>query len=107
MSADPEMQLLNEMDRGQQAKDLLEHPLMLEAFETIRQTYLTQWENSPARDVEGREKIWTYLKQLDSLKAHLTSVIQTGLMAKEQYSLMERMKEGMKAGARSVANWRL
>jgi hypothetical protein len=102
MSVDPEMQLLKEMDRGQQALDLISHPLMAEAFESIRQSYLTQWENSPARDTEGREKIWTYLKQLDALKAHLTTVMQTGKMAQEQRSLMERMKAGARSLMRSA-----
>jgi hypothetical protein len=94
---DPEQKLLQEMDRGQQARDLLEHPLMQEAFSTIRETYLAQWESSPARDSEGREKIWTYLKQLETVKAHLSTVLETGRMATEQRSLMERMKAGLRS----------
>lgn len=94
---DPEQKLLQEMQRGQQAKGLLEHPLLLEAFSTIRETYLMQWESSPARDTEGREKIWTYLRQLEALRAHLTTVLQTGQMAEQQRSLMERMKSGVRS----------
>jgi hypothetical protein len=99
---DQEQKLLQELERGQQATELMEHPLMLEAFSTIRESYLTQWENSPARDTEGREKIWTYLKQLETLRSQMTTVMQTGRMAQEQRSLMERMK----AGARSLTGSR-
>lgn len=90
-------QLLKEMDRGQQARDLLEHPLMQEAFSTIRESYLTQWKNSPARDADGREKIWAYLKQLDLIEAHLTTTLETGKMAQHQIGLMERMKRGVRS----------
>jgi len=98
---DQEAKLLEEMERGRQAQDLLEHPLLMEAFETIRESYVKGWETSSARDVEGREKIWTYLKQLDQLKAHLTTVLQTGSMAREQRSRMERVKDGL----RSMVTW--
>lgn len=86
------------MERGRQANDLLEHPLLKESFELIRTRYLSEWENSPARDSVGREKIWTYLKQLDAVKAHLTEVVTTGQMAQmeqEERSLAQRLKDGI------------
>lgn len=92
-----EGKLVQEIDRGRQAQELLEHELMQEAFKTIRETYLSQWEASPARDTEGRERIWTYLKQLEQLKAHLQSVLETGKMATQQRSIMERMKTGVRS----------
>jgi hypothetical protein len=96
--ADSNPQLRGEVERGRQATDLLEHPLMAEAFEAIRQRYLSEWENSPARDSQGREKIWTYLKQLEAVKAHLTEVVTTGKMAQmeqEERSLAKRLKDGI------------
>jgi hypothetical protein len=90
--------LQQELTRSQQAQDLIDHPLMKEAFETIRQTYLKEWENSPARDSEAREKIWTYLKQLEAVKGHLLQTIETGKMARievERKSLLQRTMDGV------------
>jgi hypothetical protein len=90
--------LRSEVERGRQANELLENPLIKEAFETIRSRYMSEWENSPARDSAGREKIWTYLKQLEAVKAHLSEVVTTGKMAQmeqEQRSLVERLKDGI------------
>lgn len=93
-----DQKLLVEMDRATQAQDLMDHPLLKEAFETMRTRYLTEWESSPARDSEGREKIWTYLKQLETVKSHLLEVIQTGKMAQVelgQRSLLQKARDGL------------
>lgn len=90
--------LRSEVERGRQATDLLEHPLMQEAFSLIEERYLTEWRNSPARDSAGREKIWTYLKQLEAVKAHLIEVMQTGKMAQmeqEERSLAQKLRDGI------------
>ena len=80
----------NERDilRGQQAKELLEHPLLAEAFTTLEQEILSEWQNSPARDIEGREKLWMMLKLAQRVKSALETLVDTGKLAKHQ--LIER-----------------
>src|SRR3546814_10799433 len=68
----------SEIHRGEQAARLLNEPLMIEAFATIEQELTEQWQNSPARDAEGREKLWLSLKLLHRVRGHLTNVLETG-----------------------------
>ncbi|HVI55482.1 MAG TPA: hypothetical protein VM621_10580 [Luteibacter sp.] len=71
-----------EDQRGHQAKAILEDALYREAFDTVRSEIETQWRNSPARDAEGREKLWLSSKILDRLEQHLASVMESGKLAR-------------------------
>lgn len=72
-----------EIRRGIEAERLLSEPLLAEAFATIEQEFTDAWKASPARDPEGREKLWMSLKLLARVKAHMESVATTGKMAKK------------------------
>ena len=78
--ADPD----TEVARGHNAARLLNDPLVAEAFDLIRAEYIAAWENAPARDTEGRERIWAHLQALGKVKAHLSTVVTTGKMAEKQ-----------------------
>ena len=84
------MTIENDIQRAQHAQRLLDDELLNEAFEAIRLTYLQEWENSPVRDVEGREKLWTMLKLLDRVKGHLQSVIDDGKVAAHKVKAHEQ-----------------
>ncbi|WP_426355668.1 hypothetical protein ACN9MD_09745 [Stenotrophomonas maltophilia] len=71
-----------EIARGERANQLLSDPLLVEAFEIVEQELTSQWQNSPVRDAEGREKLFLTLRCLQKARAHLTSVLETGVMAK-------------------------
>lgn len=68
--------------RGEEARQLLEHPLLVEAFQTIEQEVTQAWQTSPARDVDGRENLWLQLKLLRKLQGQLELVMETGKSAK-------------------------
>jgi hypothetical protein len=70
-----------EIKRGQDAAQLLAHPLLVGAFETIETEIVSKWQNSPARDAEGREKLWMMLHLLRRVKLHLESHVETGKVA--------------------------
>lgn len=78
------------------AKEVLENEAFQQAFSDIESELKTQWENSPARDTEGREKLWIYLSMLKKVKANLTETLQTGKLAQleveHQKTMWERMK---------------
>lgn len=76
--------LEDESARGEHAARLLSDPLLVEAFETIAERYEAAWKTSPARDVEGRERLWLMRKCLDQVRGHLTSTVETGQMASVQ-----------------------
>jgi hypothetical protein len=78
------MDLQKQVSRGQQAKELLENPLLQDSLKAIRNKLDTEWKNSPLRDVEGREKIFFLVKALDELEAMLISEMETGKLASQQ-----------------------
>ena len=78
------MTLDEEVRRGNQAERILKDDMYLEAFTAVRDEIIAQWEQAPARDSEGRDRLWLMLKLLERLKGHLTGVMETGTLAKKQ-----------------------
>lgn len=68
--------------RGAKAKELLDEPLVAEAFSVVESEILRAWEDSPARDSEGREKLYQMLMLTRKVKRHFESVVMTGEMAR-------------------------
>lgn len=87
-------QLESEIRRGDHAASLLNDELLQEAFATIEREYTDQWLKSPARDAEGREKLYLMLKTLHRLQSELQSVLETGQVAKA--TLAERVGSTLK-----------
>ena len=73
-----------EIQRGQQAKRILEDPIFVEALQKVSQELDQEWINSPIRDTEGREKIYMMKKMLNVLHVQLKSVMETGKLATKQ-----------------------
>ena len=73
-----------EIQRGQQAKRILEDPIFVEALQKVSQELDQEWINSPIRDTEGREKIYMMKKMLGILHVQIKSVMDTGKLASKQ-----------------------
>ena len=99
LTMEQEHQLTVEAQRGIQARDLMEHPLLMEAFRVMEQAYHQAWLNS--NDIEEREKQWMKTKLLAELKEQLERVLTTGKMAQQQLnnhlSFLERFGIGRKS----------
>lgn len=67
---------------GDQARQVLDNEAFAAAFADIKQELTDQWAQSPARDHEGREKLYQLLKLTDKLEATLRSSLETGKLAK-------------------------
>jgi hypothetical protein len=81
---------------GHRAKEVLENEAFQQVFKDIEQEFVEQWKESPARDNEGREKIWIYLSILRKVETHLKTALDTGKLAElelqHKQSLLDRMK---------------
>lgn len=80
---------------GSRAKEVLENECFIEAFDATEKELTEQWQNSPARDAEGREKLWQYLMMLRKVKAHLVQTMETGKLA--QIDLAHKQSQWEKA----------
>jgi len=83
--------------RAKEARTLLENPLLAEAFQSIKNEVIEQWQKAPAHDVTGREKLWLTLKLLDKLQGTLRQTVETGKVA--QATILQRAA----AAARELA----
>jgi energy-coupling factor transporter ATP-binding protein EcfA2 len=68
--------------REAQAKRLLDDPIFIESFDELEKELLSLWENTGAQDVGQRESFWLAMRLLNRIKAHITSIVETGHMAK-------------------------
>ena len=70
------------MNREAEAKRLLENELFVEAFDTLEKELLLSWSRTGSNDVSQRESCWLATRLLERVKAHITSIVETGHMAK-------------------------
>jgi hypothetical protein len=77
------------VDREAKARNLLNDPLYKEAFKKLEEEINNTWYNSSVKDVESREQLWLSLRLLERLRLHLTSIVESGEMAKKlkEYSI--------------------
>ena len=85
------MTLEQESRRGEQARRLLEDPLLQEAFTTVEATLHVTWSTTSDHATDERERIWLMLKLLRCVRARLSEVLETGRLADTQ--LAEATKE--------------
>ncbi len=67
--------------RAARAQDLIENEMLQEAFATLKQTYIAQWEGTTAPEHLLREKYWLAARAVDVIKDHLAKVLQNGRLA--------------------------
>jgi hypothetical protein len=78
------MTLDEEKRRGDHAARLLEDVLLNQTLDEIEKHTLMLWEETPARDVEGREHLHRFYLACRKLRNTLKSHLETGRMANIQ-----------------------
>lgn len=87
------MEISERIARAGLAKDILDNVIYQESYQIIRQEILDQWQNSPARDVEGREKLWIMLTMMDKIQATMQRVMETGKLAQLELGYQRSQQE--------------
>lgn len=67
--------------RGARAQALLDDPLLTESFEQLEASYIDVWKHSPARDQDGRERLFTAVQIIGKVRSHLEQVATDGTIA--------------------------
>lgn len=90
------MTLEQRIYNADRAREVLENEAYQQVFTDAKQEITDQWTKSPARDVEGREKLWLMLSLLSKLEAMLQESLDSGKLAKlelqHQLTLAEKAK---------------
>lgn len=88
-----------------QARQVLENEAFAAAFADMKQEITDQWQNSPARDKEGREALFNLLKLANKLELILRTSLDDGKLAtaeiQHQKSLFERAKSALGSNSSS------
>lgn len=77
-----------EITRGRQAKELMEHPLLAEAFSTIEQGLIESLADMPLTAKELEREAVRSLQLLRKLKRAINEVAETGRLA--EFSVKQR-----------------
>ncbi len=73
----------NEQKRSIEAKQIMEHPLFIEAVNKIRSDLNIEWLNSDLQNSEQRENIFVMRRMLELVVMQLRSVMETGKIIKK------------------------
>ncbi len=88
-----EIKLTGDAARGMQADSLLRNDLVQEAYQALEAELVKAWIDSPARDTEGRERLWAAVQANRKHQNYLRSIIDNGKLAEaELASLAKRRK---------------
>lgn len=72
-----------EIKRSQQAKDVLENPIFVEAVQKVRTELHNEWLNSDTKDSEQRENIFVMRRMLEVVLMQIQSIMETGKIVKK------------------------
>ena len=82
---------------GDRAREVLENEAFIAAFADMQTEIIEQWKQSPARDGEGREKLWQLLSLSNKLQSLLQTSLETGKLAKLDLQHDQKLKDRAKA----------
>ena len=80
-----------QIQRAEEARFLLEQPLLKEALEVIETATIQKWEMAESK--EARDDLWRFYKASKLFRQYLQSYIETGKMA--QLRMLEDEKSGI------------
>jgi hypothetical protein len=72
-----------EIKRSQQAKEILENPIFIEAVQKVRTELHNEWLNSDLKDSAQRENIFGMRRMLEVVLIQIQSVMETGKIVKK------------------------
>ncbi len=81
---------------GDRAAEILNNEVFQQVFTDYRTEITDQWQKSPARDQEGREKLWLMLSMLNKLETMVKTTLDTGKLARAELDHKRTMAERAK-----------
>ena len=73
-----------EIARADQAKQILEHPLYVEALTTVREALIQHLLDTRVAEEVERDRLYITIKALDLVHQHIKSVLETGTLAEKE-----------------------
>lgn len=86
-----------EIQRSEAAKRIYNDPLFKEAMNLVRTEILKTWEDTPARDTEGREWLWQFHAAVNKFENVFKGWMETGKLAEmgKERNIFQRMRNAL------------
>ena len=86
-----------EINRSNEAKQILESKLFQESMETLKKIYSEALlEKTGAKESDTREKLWIAYNVVGKVEQHLQTVIETGKLAAKQLEDFRKQQDNTK-----------
>lgn len=82
-----------DMQRANQADELLKNPLYMEAITAIEAAMFLEFQDSKLKDNSERHELWQRMQLLKQFKGKFESIVKQGNKAKETLTLIDRAKK--------------
>jgi hypothetical protein len=79
--------------QANRAKEVLDNEAYQLAFDQIKAEIDAQWKSSPARDVDGRERLWLMQSLLTKLQTTLQQTMDSGKLAAADLRHKQTLRE--------------
>jgi hypothetical protein len=76
--------------RGARAEALLQNDLLRETLATLERDYIDAWKMTPARDTDGRERLWQAVNIVGKVRDHIVKVVNDGKLAQRHLNELAR-----------------
>jgi hypothetical protein len=80
------------INRGERARQLLDDPLLQEAFVKLEADYIAAWRTTRALDNAAREKLWQAVNIIGKVRDHLGRALADGKVAKAELRMREKLR---------------
>lgn len=88
-----EFELHQASKRADEARALLESPLLKQSFEKLKQGYLDQLLDTDVTQSSFRDKCWMAARVVDVVRDHLIAVVNDGAVAKSDLNKLAQEGE--------------
>jgi hypothetical protein len=86
-----------EINRSNQAKQILENKIFIEAIESLKKLYSEALlEKTGAKESDTREKLWIAYNVVGKVEQHLHTIIETGKLASKQLEDFRKQQNNTK-----------
>ena len=94
------MDVYEESERGNRARDLLNNAMFRETIDSLRTAIVDKWRSAPMRDIEGQHELKIMDKLLTDIEAYIKKTADTGKMADIQLERDTKVAELKRHGIR-------
>jgi hypothetical protein len=86
--------LQRDIGRGARATELLKNELLQESFAALERDYIEAWKITPARDTDGRERLWQAVNIVGKVRDHLVKVANDGKLSQRHLNELVKPHQG-------------